>query len=160
MLMSNLLTRIENSLIIISVSIMCLIAFSNVVSRYILGTSLAFTEEVTINLFVLMTFVGTSVGVRTRAHLGFTLIFDKAKLPIKKILSILVGAIVVICFILIAYYGFKMVQFQLLINQTTPALGWQQWIFTLSFPVGCALCVIRAIESTVIEYKNLLLESE
>jgi len=30
----------------------------------------------------------------------------------------------------------------------------------LSFPVGCALCVIRAIESTVIEYKNLLLESE
>lgn len=158
--MSNWLSKIEHSLLIISVSIMCLIAFANVVSRYFLGNSLAFTEEITINLFVLMTFVGTSVGVRNHAHLGFTLIFDKANLPVKKILSIFVGVIVVLCFVLFAYFGFKMVQFQMLINQKTPALGWQQWIFTLSFPIGCALCVIRAVESAVKEFKILLQESE
>lgn len=158
--MSKMLSVLENSLLIISASIMCVIAFANVIARYFLGNSLAFTEEITINLFVFLTFVGASVGVRENAHLGFTLIFDKANLPIKKILVILTGIIIAVVFAMCAYYGVKMVQFQMMTNQTTPSLGWQQWVFTLGFPVGCTLCLIRSFESTIKEFKNLQLESD
>ncbi|MDZ5471351.1 TRAP transporter small permease [Bacillus sp. 31A1R] len=158
--MSKLLSMVENTLLIFSASTMCVIAMANVFSRYFLDHSLAFTEEITINLFVLLTFVGTAVGVKNSSHLGFSLLFDQAKLPIKKLLIFLVGAIVITVFTIFAYYGVKMVQFQILTNQTTPSLGWKQWVFSLGFPIGCILCVIRAVESTVKEYKNLLAESE
>jgi C4-dicarboxylate transporter DctQ subunit len=158
--MSKWLSMLENSLLILSSSIMCIIAFANVVSRYLLGNSFAFTEEITINLFVLLTFVGASVGVKNHAHLGFTLLFDKANLSVKKILCLFTGLVVIVVFVLMAYYGVKMVQFQMLTKTITPSLGWQQWIFTLGFPLGCAMCVIRAMEVTFKELKNLRLESE
>lgn len=160
MVMSKLLTKIEHILLIFSASVMCIISFSNVISRYLLDHSLAFTEEITINMFVLLTFVGTAVGVRKQSHLGFTLFYDKANVTLKKFLTLFIGIVVVTVFIIFAYYGYRMVQFQVFSSQTTPALGWRQWVFSLGFPIGCLLCVIRAIESTVKEFKNLQVESE
>lgn len=158
--MSKALSIFENTLIMFGASIMCLIAFANVVSRYITGSSFSFTEEITINILVLVVFVGASVGVREGAHLGFTLIFDRASLPIKKVLCIFTGAIVIGVFSLFTYYGVDMLLYQKSINQMTPALGWPQWIYSFGFSLGCFLCVIRAIEASVKEYKSLLIESE
>jgi len=158
--MSKALTMIENTLLIFGASVMCIIAFGNVVSRYLTGSSFSFTEEITINVLVLVVFVGASVGVKSGAHLGFTLIFDRASLPIKKILCIFTGLLVTFIFILFTYYGIDMLLYQMSINQTTPALGWPQWIYSAGFALGCVLCVIRSIEVSVLEYKNLRLESE
>jgi C4-dicarboxylate transporter, DctQ subunit len=157
---SKLLTMVENSLIIFSSAIMCIITFANVVSRYVTGNSFAFTEEITINIFVLLVFAGASVGVKNSAHLGFTLLFDRANLPIKKFLCIFSGLLVTVVFILFAYYGIDMVLYQMSVNQMTPALGWHQWMVSSTFPLGCILCIIRSIEVVVKEYKNLRLESE
>jgi C4-dicarboxylate transporter DctQ subunit len=134
---------------------MCIIAFANVISRYFLNYSLAFTEEVTINLFVLLTFLGTSVGVRNNAHLGFSLLYDKANGMGKKFLCIFSSLITCLLFVLLTFYGGKMVQFQLMLNQTTPAMGWPQWIFTLAFPIGCLFCIFRVIESFIKEIKEI-----
>lgn len=158
--MSKILSMVEHSLLILSASVMSIIAFANVISRYFMNHSLSFTEEITINLFVMLTFVGTAVGVKTGSHLGFSLLFDQASLPVKKILAIFVGSIVIVVFAIFTYYGVKMVQFQMLLNTTTPSLGWQQWIFSLGFPIGSFLCLVRSIESTIKEFKNLQAESE
>ncbi|MCM3601227.1 TRAP transporter small permease [Robertmurraya korlensis] len=156
--MSKVLTRIEENILVFTFSVMCIIAFANVISRYFLNYSLAFTEEVTINLFVLLTFLGTSVGVRNHAHLGFTLIYDKANDMGKKFLCVFSSLITCALFILLTYYGVKMVQFQLMLNQTTPAMGWPQWVFTLAFPIGCCFCIFRVIESFIKEFKTLSME--
>jgi C4-dicarboxylate transporter, DctQ subunit len=158
--MSKWLSMVENSLLILSASIMSIIAFGNVLSRYFLDNSLAFTEEITINLFVLLTFVGAAVGVKNHSHLGFTLLFDKSNLKVKKILALATGLIIIAVFIIFAFYGMKMVQYQMQTGQTTPSLGWKQWVFTLGFPLGSILCIIRAAESTIKEIKNLQTESE
>jgi C4-dicarboxylate transporter, DctQ subunit len=156
--LSRLLERFEDSILIITFSIMCLIAFGNVISRYFLNYSFAFTEEVTINLFVLLTFVGTSVGVRKNAHLGFSLLFDLANGKGKKLLCIFSSLITCLLFVLLTYYGVRMVEFQMMLNQTTPAMGWPQWIFTLAFPIGCLFCLCRVIESFFKEYKQISAE--
>lgn len=153
--MSKIISRLEEIILVITFTIMSLIAFSNVISRYFLNYSLAFTEEVTINLFVLLTFMGTSVGVRKHAHLGFSLIFDKANKIGKKTLCIFSSFITCGLFVLLTYYGVQMVEFQMLINQTTPAMGWPQWIFTLAFPLGCMFCIYRIIEGFIKEYKEI-----
>src|SRR5699024_2659312 len=129
-------------------------AFLNVITRNIFDLSLAFTEEITINLFVFLTFVGAAIGVRKGAHLGFSLLLDKVSPSIRQVLTTLIAFISVIFFMFIAYYGVEMMIFQFDIDAKTPALGWPKWLFSLSIPLGSLLCAIRTIEVTVRELKG------
>lgn len=152
--MDQLLNRLEEWIVAIVMSVMSTIAFLNILSRGIAGYSLSFTEEITINLFVFLTFVGTSIGVRQNAHLGFTLIFDRVNGFFKKGITILVGFLMGSLFLILLYFGFQMVVFQMDMGQKTPSLGWPQWVFSLAMPVGALLCLYRTIQATVIEYRE------
>ncbi len=154
-----ILRKIEHSLLVLSISVMSIIAFANVISRYFLNTSFSFTEEITINLFVLLVLMGTSVGIRERSHLGFSLIFDSMPRGLKLIFSIVLGFISTAIFSIVTYFGYDMVQFQMMLNQTTASLGWPQWIFSLSLPIGSLFCIYRVIEATIKEAKEILNES-
>lgn len=147
---------LEYTVLVISFSVMSIITFSNVISRYFLNKSLAFTEEVTINLFVLMTFVGAAVGIRRKAHLGFSLLFDKLSFRLKVVVVLFIGAVAAMIFVILIYYGFEMAMFQKMLNQTTPALRWPQWLFSLGLPVGSMFCLYRLIESTWLEVKQIM----
>ncbi|MFD2044577.1 TRAP transporter small permease [Ornithinibacillus salinisoli] len=158
--MTKWLSRVEEMIVVFVLAVMSIIAFSNVLTRNLFDLSLAFTEEVTINLFVMLTFVGTSIGVRKKAHLGFSLIYDKSPASLKRFLTILIGFISIVIFSLFTYYGFAMVAFQMDMNSTTPALGWPRWTFSLGLPFGALLCTIRSIEALIKEWKEVSLEQE
>ena len=53
-------------------AIMAIVAFVNVISRYLLKYSLAFTEELLISFFVWLTLLGAAVAFREGSHLGFS----------------------------------------------------------------------------------------
>lgn len=153
--MSKWLGRIEEMIVVLTLASMSVIAFLNVLTRNFFDISLAFTEEITINLFVFLTFVGAAIGVRRGAHLGFSLLVERISVPLRRGLVTIIGVVSVSLFILIAYYGMEMLLFQIDINATTPALGWPKWIFSLSIPVGALLCAIRTVEATVKEVKEM-----
>ncbi|MFY9428063.1 MAG: TRAP transporter small permease subunit, partial [bacterium] len=48
------------------------LAFANVIIRYLTQGSLAFTEELIINLFVWITVFGGAIAFKRRAHLAVT----------------------------------------------------------------------------------------
>jgi C4-dicarboxylate transporter DctQ subunit len=147
--LSRFMEKIEYTSLIASLSIMSLITFLNVLSRYVLNYSLAFTEEITLNLFVFITFMGAAVGIHRKAHLGFTLLFDYLGHRSKLAVTCLIGLIGGITFFIITFFGVKMVLFQMGIEQITPALGWPQWILSLGLPLGSLFCLLRTIESTI-----------
>ena len=122
--MSKALAYVEYTILALCLSIMATITFANVLSRFIFNFSIAFTEEITVNLFVLLTFVGASVGIYKGAHLGFSLIYEKLTHKFQILSSILAAALIVLFFSVITYHGFEIVQSQLARGQTTPALGW------------------------------------
>lgn len=153
--MSKWLGRLEEVIVVFTLVTMSIIAFVNVLTRNFFDVSLAFTEEITVNLFVFLTFIGAAIGVRRHAHLGFTLLVDKVSLTLRRGLIGLIGLISVLFFLLIAYYGVEMLLFQMNINATTPALGWPRWMFSLAIPIGTTLCAIRTVEATVKQLKNL-----
>jgi C4-dicarboxylate transporter DctQ subunit len=157
--MSKALSYVEYTLLALSLAIMATITFANVLSRFFFGMSISFTEEVTINLFVLLTFVGASIGIYKGAHLGFNLLYDKAGRINKIVNSLFVGAVITFFFFIVAYHGFDIMTSQIDRGQTTPALGWPQWIFTSAMPIGACLCIIRAIEATVKSILDLRNES-
>jgi TRAP-type C4-dicarboxylate transport system permease small subunit len=49
---------------------MALVSFCNILGRYVFHYSLAFTEEVTVNLFVWLTVVGCGIAFERGTHLG------------------------------------------------------------------------------------------
>lgn len=104
-------------------------------------------------MLVLLTFVGTALGVRRYAHLGFTLLFDKGNKLTKKAIVIISSVASGVLFAVLLYYGIDMVLFQMQINQTTPALGMPQWILSSALPLGALLCLIRTVQAMVEEYK-------
>lgn len=134
--MKKVLDHIEEYIIAAGLLIMTTIAFANVLSRYIFHASWSFTEEITTNLFVLCSFLGAAVAAKKGAHLGLSLITDMFPKKFQKyfvLFTLLCAG--VFCFILIRY-GIDMVVSEYNMGQQTPALGWPQWVFGLSIPIG------------------------
>ena len=151
----KVLNHLEEIILFITFLTMTIIAFANVVTRNVASASLSFTEEITINLFVLLTFVGTAVGVRRYAHLGFTLLFDKMNLTFQRVLVVFSSLMGLFLFGILFWYGMQMVMFQMDMGQKTPALGWPQWILSSAMPIGAFLCVVRTVQVFFEEMKML-----
>ncbi|MBO0603192.1 TRAP transporter small permease [Sporosarcina sp. E16_3] len=152
--MDKVISRLEEWIVAIVLAVMSIIAFVNILSRGLANYSLSFTEEITVNLFVLLTFVGTAIGVRQSAHLGFTLIYDRVNHSLKRVMTLFVGLMMVLLFGTLLYFGIQMVSFQIEMGQRTPSLGWPQWWFSLAMPVGALLCLYRTLQVTVKEYRE------
>lgn len=152
----KVLDYFEEILLFISFLAITIITFLNVLSRNFAGVSLSFTEEITINLLVLITFLGSAVGVRKYAHLGFTLIFDKGNKAVRLFIVFFTGVVGLFLFGVLAWYGWEMVSFQMLMNQKTPALGMPQWILSFALPLGAALCCVRMVQAMIVEAKAVL----
>lgn len=158
--MSKWISYIEEIMIVIVLILMSSIAFINVITRNFLNLSLSFTEEITVNLFVLLTFVGAAVGVRKGAHLGFSLLLEKVPVSVQRFLIFFIGIISTLLFVVVTYFAYEMIQFQFDMNSTTPALRWPRWIFSLAIPIGTVLCIYRTIESMFRQIKQLSVNKE
>lgn len=151
----KILNYFEELILFLALAVMTVISFANILSRNFANMSLSFTEELTINLFVLLTFVGTAVGVRRYAHLGFTLIFDKVGKRLKKSIIVFSTLAGLVLFGILLWNGINMVLFQMDIGQKTPALGMPQWILSSSLAIGAFLCVIRTIQVGIYEIRTV-----
>ncbi|NLP32768.1 MAG: TRAP transporter small permease, partial [Oligella ureolytica] len=67
-------TRLESSLGVIALALICIISFANVVIRYITDMSFAFTEEYSIFLMVVLAFAGASAASRRNEHIRISLL--------------------------------------------------------------------------------------
>ena len=72
-----LVNRIEEIIGTISLAIMTTIAFINVLTRYFFRYSMAFTEELTLYLFVWAVMMGTSIAFREGSNMAVTFLYDK-----------------------------------------------------------------------------------
>ena len=151
----KVLDYFEEMILFVSFVIITGVTFINILSRNFMNLSLSFTEEVTINLLVLLTFVGTALGVRKFAHLGFTLLYDKGNKLTKKVVVIVSSVASLVLFAVLLYFGIDMVLFQMQIGQRTPALNMPQWVWSLGLPLGAFLCIIRTIQALFIELKEV-----
>jgi len=64
------LVRIETGLIIILVSCLTAVTFAQVVSRYLLGDPLIWSEEAARYLFVWVSMIGSALAIRKGSHFG------------------------------------------------------------------------------------------
>jgi TRAP-type C4-dicarboxylate transport system permease small subunit len=115
---------------------MAFIAFINVLSRYLFHFSFASTEEITINLFVWMTVVGTGLAFEKGGQLGMVTLFNLFPLKIKKSVIVFSSLLAAGLFVVVDIYMIKAIYYELtLFNATSAALGIPVWIYYAGVPI-------------------------
>lgn len=91
-----LLQKAAEAFMAITLALMIVAVFSNVVLRYAFGTGLVVYEELSRLLFVWLVCTGTTVTAYERKHLSFTLVVERIGPRLQRILYALAGTISVI----------------------------------------------------------------
>lgn len=141
--LEKLLDSFERYFLFVALFVMLVLTFAEVLSRYVFHFSIAFAEEITVNLFAWSVMIGAAVTAKKNGHVGFSLITDNLPLSLRRWVLLLVGFICSFVMLMFLYYGVEMVASQMLNGQRTPALEMPEWIMGLSIPVGAALCAIH-----------------
>lgn len=142
----KIIDKIEEIAVVLCLSIMTVLTFSNVIARYVFSASFSFSEEITTYLFVLLSLLGTAIAAKRKAHLGLTIITDRVSEKKAKVLTI-IGYILASVFTgAIVYYGILMVISQFTLGQKTAGMQWPEWIFGSFVPIGAAFALFRFLQ--------------
>lgn len=118
---------------------MAAVAIANVFARNVLGASLAFADELSQILLILVTFLGIGYGVRHARHIRMSAVYDQlAGRPRKGLMfAIHVGTAAVL--LAFCVYAVRYVAWVHAAGSVTPALRIPWYLIYLWVPVGFAL---------------------
>jgi TRAP-type C4-dicarboxylate transport system permease small subunit len=115
---------------------MASIAFVNILSRYLFHFSFAATEEITINLFVWVTVIGSGLAFERGGQLGMTTLYNLFPKKFKKFVVVFSAALSAVLFLLVDIYMIQAIYEEItLFNATSAALGIPVWIYYIGVPV-------------------------
>jgi TRAP-type C4-dicarboxylate transport system permease small subunit len=141
--------RIEEFLAAITMGVVAIITFANVVTRYFTDVSFAFTEEYSIWLMVVMTFLGASVAVVRDRHMRITFLSNKLPPAWRRAAELLSMTAIAVMFGVLVVYGASTAYDDYRFEVTSPALGIPQWLYTVWMPLLSVVVVGRAIGRAV-----------
>ena len=115
---------------------MAAIAFINVLSRYLFHFSFAATEEITINLFVWLTVVGSGIAFERGGQLGMVTLYNVFPKRFKRLVVFFSAGMSALLFILVDLFTIQAIKDEVtLFHATSAALGIPVWIYYLGVPV-------------------------
>lgn len=121
----------------ISFAGLLLMLLANVVSRNFLGGAITWIEESSRFVFTWMMFLGISIGVYYKKHLGVEFIVAKYPRKVRKAVSIFSNILMLILFIVLVIYG--AVYSSKTMRMYSPIMNIPYGLVYLCIPVGCAL---------------------
>jgi TRAP-type C4-dicarboxylate transport system permease small subunit len=128
--------RIDHWIVAILLFAMASIAFINVVSRYIFHFSFAATEEVTINLFVWITVIGSGIAFERGGQLGMVTLYNIFPRRFKRLVIFFSSAMSATLFLMVDIYMIQAIYDELtLFHATSAALGIPVSIYYIGVPV-------------------------
>jgi len=137
--------KIEEFFAALAMALICLITFANVLVRYFTDESFAFTEEFSVFLMVVLTFVGAAAAFAKNSHIRMSFAVDKLPPRIAHYIEIAVMAAAAVLFAIIVWYGSKLLQDDWNFDTTSPGIGIPQWIYTMWLPLLSAAIVLRIV---------------
>ncbi|HCL66062.1 MAG TPA: TRAP transporter small permease [Rhizobium sp.] len=134
---------------------MTALGFVNVVVRYTISYSLASSEELLTNGFLLLTILGAAIAARKGDHLAVTLFFELLPKPLRKLVLILAGLLSVALLAFSAWFSWVLVSNQISSGISSYALQIPAWYYSVGMPFGFALILIRYVQHILDTWKTL-----
>jgi len=147
--MSFILREAEKIICAVLFLAMTFLGFANVVVRYGTHYSLAASEELLTNGFLLLTVFGAAIAARRGEHLAVTLVHDLLPRPLQRVvfgLSLLLTALLLG---LSAWYSWQAVTNLMANGMRSSALGIPAWYYQAAVPFGFALVLVRYLQHAV-----------
>ena len=157
--MSKIFSVLEKVVSCLCVITMSILVFINVIFRFVFNNSLAFSDEISTYLFVLMSFMGTAVAARRGAHLGLSIITDKVNPKVRTIIGMIMYGISALFCLLIVIFGVQMVISEYQMGQQSAAMQWPEWIYGSFVPIGAAFATMAFLQG-IFDMAKTLKEKE
>ncbi|MEN8211223.1 MAG: TRAP transporter small permease subunit [Thermodesulfobacteriota bacterium] len=128
--------RVDHWIAAILLFTMAAIAFINVLSRYLFHFSIAATEEITINLFVWLTVVGSGLAFERGGQMGMVTLYNIFPKKLKKFAILISSGLSAALFIIVDFYVIQAIYDELTMFQAkSAALEIPVWIYYIGIPV-------------------------
>ena len=137
------LEKIVTSVILVFVTAL---TFVNVLVRKLSNSQFAWTEELGINLFVLLIMLGCGLCAREGSLISLSLIFDRLKVKGRKIFVAIITVANTAFWVILLKTGYEKVLTQMANGKLTSSLGWHEWVFTIFLPIGAVFLILHTIE--------------
>jgi TRAP-type C4-dicarboxylate transport system permease small subunit len=126
---------------------MATVITAQVLSRYILGSSLTWSEELGRYIFVWMSFLGMSIGVKQGSHVALDILIKKLKGVSQKLLMLINNAIVFFFGVCLTVSGFQL--FELGMGQKSPTLQLPMQYVYIVIPISGIFLLYFVLSETI-----------
>ena len=137
--------RIEDWLTVIVMGTLALVTFGNVIARYFTSQSLAWTEEFSVFLMIVLALVGSSAAVARDRHIRIEYFSATGSMNRRKTLARLGAVMVALLFSLIAVLSVRLVWDDYRFDETSPGIGVPQWWYSIWLPILSFGIALRAV---------------
>lgn len=133
--------------------VMVVLVFGNVVARYAFDAAITWAEEVSRFLFVWLTFVGASLGLRRGVHLSVDLVVAALSSRKRLALQILCHVISIVFFCVWAFGGLTLINANL--DYMSPATGFSMGLVYVIGPLSAVLLSYESATRLVADLRLL-----
>lgn len=145
-MIKKFIDNFEEIVVIVALTVMTVLTFSNVVTRYVFNFSMNFAEEISTYSFVLLSLFGASIALKRGAHLGFTLLAEHVPQIVARIFEVISAISGVLFSGVIFWYGIQMAMTQFERGQLSLGVQIPEWIYGSFIPFGAFFLLLRFIE--------------
>ncbi|WP_051688161.1 TRAP transporter small permease [Desulfofalx alkaliphila] len=148
-LLKKLDDHLEEYLLIGLLSTAVVLIATQVFMRYVMSSSLSWTEEMARFLFIWLVYIGISYGIKMKRHIKIDAALILLPEKGKKIVWIIADLLFIVFCYFVIKQGMMLVIDLYNYGQTSPALGIPMAYVYLAAPLGLSLAVIRLIQSII-----------
>ena len=123
------------------------------VSRYVFNSPLIWTDELSINLQMIMAFIGIAYGIRTKTHIKVDGLYRQFPKKVQMIIAILFNVIFIVVAVNCINYGWQYAMRNWNINFGTMPFGKGKLL--IAVPVGFGLSIFYTVLDMVDEMAQL-----
>lgn len=141
------ITKLTKLLIVLVAGVMITLVFSQVITRYIVGSTPSYIIELASYCLIWISFLGSSIAIRWGKHVALTAMVDRMPENSRRIINYISNGLVLIFLIifLIASYQYALGQWE----QFSPTLGFRITWPALGPVIGTFLMILQLIHNNV-----------
>ncbi|MBP1849643.1 TRAP transporter small permease [Rhizobium halophytocola] len=156
--MSFILRDAEKIICAVIFLAMTLLGFVNVVVRYATNYSLASSEEILTNGFLLLTIFGAAIAARKGDHLAVTLVYEMMPGAGRRVMLIVASLLSIFLLVASAWFTWQLVENQIASGIKSYALQIPAWYYSIGLPFGFLLVALRYVQHAFDTWRALSLE--
>jgi len=118
--LTAVLNKLVEYVVAVLLTVMVVTVFLQVIFRFVIHSSLPWSEELARYILVWISFLGASIGVKRKAHIGVSVITNMLGGVAAKIVSVLIPFLSAVFFLFLAIYGYRILD--IVTYQLSPAM--------------------------------------